>query len=89
MADNYIPTITMSLNAYEVLKQRIQLLETEGVIKSSMVDENTYLRDKVKDYERTIMNKNLKITELKNDNERLMREVESLQVQHRNDQGLD
>lgn len=72
---NFIRTVTIELDVYQSMEKQI----AEQDEKLSMF--NAIKADKELYYK--------KVLELIEDNERLCRIVDGLQVQHRNDQGLD
>ena len=75
MNDNFIPTVHISLSVYENMEKRLRLMEAELDVQRPAIEENIFLHTRIKELEDTVS--------------RLSRIVDGLQVQHRNDQGLD
>lgn len=89
MNDNFIPTVTITLAVYQNMERRLAEADKELAKYSELIDQNTYLNDSVNALNHTIAEQAKRIEDLRQDNERLCRIVDGLQVQHRNDQGLD
>lgn len=89
MNDNFTPTVTITLAVYQNMERRLNKLEAESIVLGDLAQENNYLNESVNALNHTISLQANQLAELKADNERLCRIVDGLQVQHRNDQGLD
>ena len=86
---NFTRTVTIELELYQSMEDRLKKMDEELAKYSDTVQENQYLSESIDSINQTCALQAKRIEDLRQDNARLTREVESLQVQHRNDQGLD
>lgn len=86
---NFTRTVTIELEVYQSMEKQIAELAKKVLVFDEAVTNEKYQSNKVDELTHQVNRQLEKISELKQDNERLTRIVDGLQVQHRNDQGLD